>query len=71
MVQRLTCHTVNVENEGSIPSGPATIWRDGRVWFMALVLKTSMGKLILGSNPSLSAKTTDIVQWIEQGPSKS
>ena len=34
--------------------------RDGRVWFMAPVLKTGVSKGTGGSNPSLSAKIQTI-----------
>ena len=34
---------------------PPFKWKDGRVWFKALVLKTSIEKSILGPNPNLSA----------------
>ena len=32
------------------------IWNDGRVWFIALVLKTNVPKSTEGSNPSRSVK---------------
>ena len=40
--------------EGSSPS-TAAITRDGRVWLITVVSKTSVGKTTAGSNPALSA----------------
>ena len=38
-----------------------SIWRGGRAWLIAPVLKTGKGKLFGGSNPSPSAKMKKII----------
>ena len=40
--------------KGAVPLA-AAITRDGRVWLITVVLKTTTGKTVAGSNPALSA----------------
>lgn len=48
-------------------SNPHLIWRDGRVWFMAAVLKTAVcEERTVGSNPTLAAKDV-AVPYIAEG----